>query len=104
MISVIATITTKAGMRDQFLAEFKKLVPDVLAEQGCIEYMPATDVATGIPQQPALRNDCLMVIEKWDSVEALRAHLVAPHMDAFRERTQNLVEGLEILVVQPQVH
>ena len=53
MIHVIATIETAPGMRDDFLAAFAELVPDVRAEQGCIEYGPAVDLATSIGDQPA---------------------------------------------------
>ncbi len=102
MIHVMATITTKAGKRDEFLSEFKQLVPDVLAEEGCLEYTPALDLPSGIPQQPAVRDNCVMVVEKWDSLAALKTHLAAPHMDAFRQRTQDLVAELSILVLQPQ--
>ena len=53
MIHVIATIEIAPGMRDDFLAAFAELVPDVRAEQGCIEYGPAIDLATSIGDQPA---------------------------------------------------
>lgn len=102
MIHVIATITTKAGQRSQFLSEFKQLVPLVLAEEGCLEYNPALDLDSGIPQQREVRDNCVMVVEKWDNLEALRNHLAAPHMESFRQRTQDMVADLSILVLQPQ--
>ncbi len=43
MIHVLAIITAKPGMRDAILKEFRANMPAVHAENGCIEYGPATD-------------------------------------------------------------
>ena len=101
MISVIATIKTKPGRLQEFITEFQQLVPEVLEEDGCIEYFPATDLDSGIEAQAPVRSDCMTVIEKWESPSALAAHLAAPHMGAFRERTVTLIEDLTIHVVEP---
>lgn len=101
MIHVIAAIETAPGMRDDFLAAFAELVPDVRAEQGCLEYGPAIDLATSIADQPAPRENVVTVIEKWDSVEALRKHLEAPHMVRYRRTVKDLVLGISIRVLEP---
>lgn len=101
MIHVIATIETAPGMREDFLAAFAELVPDVRAEQGCIEYGPATDLATSIADQPAPRDNVVTVIEKWQSVEALKKHLEAPHMVRYRRTVKDLVLGVSIRVLEP---
>jgi quinol monooxygenase YgiN len=101
MIHVLATIDLAPGQRQAFLAEFHKLVPKVRAEQGCIEYGPAIDVATSIPVQSPPREDVVLVIEKWESVQALLAHLAAPHMADFRAATALLVRGIAIQVLEP---
>ena len=101
MIHVLATITVAPGRRQDFLAEFHRLVPAVLAEDGCIAYAPAVDVASGIPIQPELRPDVVVVIEQWRDLPALRAHLVAPHMGPYRERVKDLVLGVQLSVLQP---
>ena len=44
MIDVIASIRVKNGFRDEFVQKFKANLPAVLAEEGCIDYYPATDV------------------------------------------------------------
>ncbi len=44
MLHVIAFITTKPGMREAVLREFRANVPAVRAEEGCIEYAPAVDL------------------------------------------------------------
>jgi quinol monooxygenase YgiN len=100
MIHVIATIQTATGRRDDFLAAFGELVPDVRAEAGCIEYGPATDLPTAASSQPA-RENVVTVIEKWESVEALLAHLKAPHMVRYRDRVKDIVTGIDIRVMEP---
>jgi quinol monooxygenase YgiN len=101
MIHVIATIHTKPGQREALLAAFRDLVPQVRAEQGCIEYDTAIDLATPIKGAAAVRNDALTVVEQWESVSALEDHLAAPHMLKHRERVKDIVAGVEIRVLQP---
>ena len=80
MIHVIASIEIQSGERDAFLEAFHEIVAPVRAEQGCIEYGPAIDLATDIPAQSPVRSDVVTVVEKWESLEHLKAHLDAPHM------------------------
>lgn len=101
MIHVIATIELAPGTREAFLAEFRKLIADVRAEAGCIEYGPAIDAETGIPTQFKVGADRVTVIEKWKSVDALKAHSVAPHMQAYRVRVKDFVRGMELRVLAP---
>lgn len=101
MIHVIATIEVAAGQREQFLAEFRKVIAPTQAEQGCIEYGPAVDVASGLEPQPAVRPNVVVVVEKWDSLDALRSHLASSHMNEYRERVKNLVTGVTLNVLQP---
>lgn len=100
MIHVLATIHVGPGKRDAFLAEFHELVPTVLAEDGCVEYGPAIDAVTELDAQVTDENT-VTVIEKWESLEALQAHLAAPHMVAFRETVKELVTGTELKILQP---
>ena len=80
MIHVLAIITAKPGMREAILKEFRANMPAVHAEQGCIEYGPAID-ADGSPAK--FGDDTFVVIEKWESPEALKAHAASPHMAAY---------------------
>ena len=101
MIHVLATIEVKPGMRDAFLAEFHRIVPMVRAESGCIEYGPAVDVTSGIALQGPLRENVAVIIEKWESLAALKEHLQAPHMAEYRVRTKDLVVNVQLQVMQP---
>jgi quinol monooxygenase YgiN len=100
MIHVIATIETAKGRRDDFLAAFNELVPDVLAEDGCIEYGPTIDVATALSNDP-VRENLVTVVEKWESVDALHSHLKAPHMVRYRDRVKDIVISISIRVLEP---
>jgi quinol monooxygenase YgiN len=93
MLSVIAEIEIIAGKRDKFLDEFRKVVPLVLAEDGCVEYGPTLDAMTDIAAQISRRDNIVTIVEKWESVDALKAHLVAPHMTEYRVRVKEFVVG-----------
>lgn len=101
MVHVVATIQVADGRRDEFLKEFKAIVPSVLAENGCIEYGPTVDLPTNVPVQPPVRDDVVTVIEKWEDIPSLEAHLVAPHMLAYRAKVKDLVRSTQVLVLQP---
>ena len=40
-------------------------------------------------------------MEQWESVDALKAHAVAPHMKAVRIATKDFVRGMELRVLDP---
>jgi quinol monooxygenase YgiN len=101
MIHVIATIELAPGRREAFLSEFRRLVPQVRAESGCLEYGATIDVQTGIAAQPPVREDVVTVVEKWETLEALQQHLVAPHMQEYRAKVKDMVRKIELRVLQP---
>lgn len=101
MIHVIATIEVSQGMRDKLLQEFYALVPQVLEEDGCIEYGPAIDVATDISAQSETRDNAVVVLEKWRDIAALKAHLAAPHMSDYRERVKELIVSVKLDILRP---
>jgi quinol monooxygenase YgiN len=101
MLHVIAMIELHPDSRQLFLKEFHRIVPTVRDEAGCIEYGPAVDAATEIPAQTPLGPDTVSVIEKWESVAALEAHLAAPHMAAYRERVRDFVRSVRLHILQP---
>jgi quinol monooxygenase YgiN len=101
MIHVLATISLAPGKREDFLAEFRQIIPQVHAEQGCIEYGPAVDADTGMDAQHKIGADTVMVIEKWENVAALKAHSTAPHMLEYRGKVKDFVRNTEIRVLDP---
>ena len=101
VIHVIATVEVIPGKREALLAEFQKLVPLVRAEDGCLEYGPTIDVASGLAAQGSVREQVVTVVEKWTSLEALRAHTQAPHMLEYRARVKEMVGGVKLQVLRP---
>ena len=99
MINVIASIHIKEGRLSEFIEIFKSNIPNVLKEKGCIEYVPTIDVPTGLPPQE-LNSNVVTIIEKWDSLEDLLAHLSAPHMLAYKEKVEGLVDKVELKVLR----
>lgn len=103
MIHVLAQIETAPEHRDDFLAEFAQVAILVRQEEGCIEYGAAVDVPTGIPVQNFLGENVVMIVEKWESIDHLKAHLVAPHMTDYRIRIKSFVRGVTLRVLEPKV-
>lgn len=101
MVHVLAIITAKPGMREKVLEAFRANVPAVLAEDGCIEYGAAIDTQQAPAFQTAMGPDTFVVIEKWASVEALKAHAAAPHMQAYGARTRDMLASRVIHILSP---
>jgi quinol monooxygenase YgiN len=91
MIHVVAVITAKPGMREPILQAFRANVPAVRAEQGCIEYQAVVDAENALPFQTKIGADTFMVIEKWSTMDALKAHAAAPHMAAYGAKTREMI-------------
>ncbi len=99
MIHVIAIITAKPGMREAFLKEAQANIPNVLAEDGCIEYGTVTDAAGFGNFQTKFGPDVFVFIEKWETPAALKAHAVAPHMVAYAVKTKDWVADSAIHIL-----
>lgn len=101
MIHVVAIITAKPGLRSTVLEAFRANVPAVLAEHGCIEYGATVDAEGMGPIQTPFGPDTFVVIEKWASEEALKAHAVAPHMQAYGAKVKEMLASRVIHVLAP---
>ncbi len=101
MIHVIAVITAKPGQRESILTHFRANVPAVRAEKGCIEYGAAIDADPALPIQTKYGPDTFVVVEKWESMDALKAHAGAPHMAAFAAKAKEFIAGRVIHILQP---
>ena len=81
MVIVTVKSTPKTEFKNDFLTAFKDVAKTVRTEVGCIEYE--------IYQKNTESND-LFIFERWESREALDAHLKTKHMAEFFEKTGNL--------------
>lgn len=100
-VHVLAIITAKPGRRAELLAAFKANVPNVHAEDGCLEYVATVDAEGVGAIQTRFGDDTFVVVEKWASLDALKAHAAAPHMKAYAERTGDLIASRVIHVLAP---
>ena len=89
MIHVLAFVSTKPGLREEVLGHFRANMPAVHAEKGCIEYQPVVDAADGGAMQAPLGDDTFVVIEKWETMDDLKAHAASSHMAAYGERVKD---------------
>ena len=101
MIQVIATVELKPDCRDAYLRILNENVPRVKAEAGCLAYEPSIDVDSGLPVQGGIRPNVVTLVEAWTNLDALHAHLKAPHMAEYREAVKNYVTDVRIQVLKP---
>jgi quinol monooxygenase YgiN len=99
MIHVLAIITSKPGKRAAVLEAFQANVPAVHAEDGCIEYGAAIDAENAGSIQARLGADTFVVIEKWESMDALKAHAASPHMAAYASKVKDMLASRTIHVL-----
>ncbi len=100
-VHVLAIITAKTGMRDKILEAFRANVPAVHAEKGCMEYGATIDAEGVGSLQTKFGEDTFVVVEKWESLDALKAHAAAPHMAAYATKTKDMLASRVIHVLSP---
>jgi len=98
-VHVVAVITAKPGMRGKVLEAFQANVPAVRAEAGCIEYQATVDAVDAPAVQTPFGDDTFIVIEKWESMDALKAHGAAPHMAAYAAKVKDMLANRVIHVL-----
>ena len=97
MIHVLAIITAKPGMREKILEAFRANMPAVHAEDGCVEYVPTIDAGV----QTKFGDDTFVVIEKWETMDALQAHAASAHMAAYAAKVKDMIASRVIHVLTP---
>ena len=99
MIHVIASIHIKQGKLADIHKIYQSFVPKVKQEKGCFMYCPTADYETQIATQHK-ESHCITVIEQWQDLDCFHAHLNAPHVLAFRQDIQGIVEQVSIKVLE----
>ena len=92
MIYVVAELTLKPGSAEKAAAAARKAVAETNKEKGCIFYQMHLNV--GDPTK-------LVVVERWESREALDAHIQTPHLKAWREAGKEFVTARKVEVITP---
>jgi len=101
MLYVLVTMVIKEGRMQEFLALCAELRPQVLREQGCLAYDYTRETASPIGIQEPLEADRITLIERWESMDALRAHLETPHMKEAGPRMRDLRASVTARIVEP---
>ncbi len=83
-VGVVVNIRVKPGRGAEQVALFEEIAPLVRGEDGCISYDLHSVV--GEPNQ-------FVILEWWESVEAIAAHDETPHMVAADAKTPAFRDG-----------
>ena len=104
MLTVIAEIRTRPGQhhRQAVLDQFAKIIPTVLKEEGCHGYAPMVDAATDASFQ-ATAPDSIIMVEQWETVAHLEAHLQTAHMKAWGDAVKGDVLETHIRILEQGV-
>ncbi len=98
MIYVVATTELKPGCREKYIEISRNNIPNVLAENGCIFYKLNEDAACDFC---GANENILTFVECWESLDALKNHLAAPHMKAYVEAVKDMRVSSSLKVLNP---
>lgn len=101
MLVVIADIQIRSGAhhRENVLNVFRKIIPVVLQEEGCYGYELLVDHESNVEYQTK-SPDSITMLEYWESIEHLNAHLQTPHMQAYQQQVKDDVLEVKIRIMQ----
>lgn len=101
MLIVIADIQIRSGAqhRENVLNAFRRITPVVLQEDGCYGYELLVDHEPDVSYQTKL-PDSITMLEHWEGIEHLNAHLQTPHMQAYQQQVKDDVLDVKIRIMQ----
>lgn len=94
---------TSAGVRARYVEAVDQVLAEVRAEPGCLFYSLMGDAETEWTAPQRGGDGVLWMIEHWDSVDSLKAHLETPHMRKFAPAAAPLRSGSTFRVLQEAV-
>ena len=83
-----------------YIAQTKAILDTVRREDGCIEYRLLGDAETDWEKPQRFGERTLWMVEKWASVNSLKAHLETPHMKAFGPKVSGMKSGSTFHVLE----
>jgi len=101
MVHVIVRFEIKDGRLDEFIGIFSRVLPTVRAEKGCVQYEPTVDLTgTDLPLPATTHPHTVTLIEAWESLDVLKAHLVAEHMTEHRALVKDMIQTTTVQLLQ----
>jgi len=100
MLHVIVTMRIKEGQMPAFLDACAALRPLVLQEPGCRAYDYTRDTGSPFGSEPPIEPDRITLLERWESLEALKAHMSAPHMQAAGAKMKDMRASVEVRLTE----
>lgn len=88
---------------NDYVTKTLSVVPLVRAENGCRFYTLLKDVKSDWDKPMRFGERTYWMVEKWDSIEALKAHIDAPHMKAFGPTVRDMRKNATFHVLEPVV-
>jgi quinol monooxygenase YgiN len=101
MLTIVAEIRAYPNglHKDKIIQAFKKITPTVLQEQGCHGYQLLVDAGVDVSYQ-SKDSDLIVMLEKWESIEHLNAHLQTEHMQAYQLEVKEHVADVKIRILE----
>jgi quinol monooxygenase YgiN len=93
VIYVIAELRVKPGTADKAIAAARLSCAETVKENGCISY----DI-----HQSVTDASRLVLVERWESPEALKRHMETPHFKAWRAASPDFVAERKVEIVTPE--
>ena len=93
MIYVIVELRLKPGTADKAIAAARAGIAETVKESGCISYDMNQSVT-----DPAR----LVLLERWESHEALKRHFETPHFKTWRAAAPEFVAERKAEVITPE--
>ena len=76
--------------KSDYIAQTKAILGAVRREDGCLEYRLLRDCETDWEKPQRFGDRTLWMVEKWASINSLKAHLETPHMKAFGPKVSGM--------------
>ncbi|MCH4088636.1 MAG: antibiotic biosynthesis monooxygenase [Acetobacter sp.] len=93
VIDVVAILSIKPGYESEVAEAMKACVAPTLSEPGNLAYTPFKDLDT---------VGKFMFIERWESREALAAHMETPHFKKMAAALENMLAApLQVHILTP---
>jgi quinol monooxygenase YgiN len=93
VIYVIAEVRLKPGTADKAIAAARLSVAETVKEEGCISYDMHQSVTDPLR---------LVLVERWESREALTRHFETPHFKAWRAAGPEFVAERKAEIITPE--